>query len=168
MRGSICQSIRCLNRVPGTPPPGWQPTWQPSAQSQTDLSRHPSNKLPAQRVVSTPNDTPNRPMRSLRAAATRAICLPRRSPTRCWCTRMAVGPRWRATASTAAQRTRRRALLGDVASADLARRTRGGWGSARPSCTGAGRARTSSTSPISATKIAASTGPTPGMAWTAW
>ena len=79
---------------------------------------------------------------------------------------MGVSERCRATASTAAQRTRRDPCLvmwprRTVTSDSLWRGEPGpaaGW-----------RAEVNlEISPISATKTAASTGPTPGMAWMAW
>src|SRR5664280_1406966 len=50
-------------------------------------------------------------MRSLRAAATRPIWVPRCSLTRWWCARIGVALRWRKTASTAAHRTSREPCL---------------------------------------------------------
>jgi hypothetical protein len=44
-----------------TRPLGRQPKWQPSPSSQTDPSRHPSNKFPGQSIASTSIDTTNRP-----------------------------------------------------------------------------------------------------------
>ena len=103
-------------------------------------------------------------MRSLRAAATRPMARPRRSPTRRWVALTRVWPCWRAVPSTAAHRTRRepclvmwprRTLLSDsrcfgVRPAQLVR-CRAEWNRV--------------TSPISATKMAASVAPTPGIAW---
>ena len=102
-----------------------------------------------------------------RAAATRPIWVPRRSPTLRWWRRMGVSVRWWATASTAAQRTRREPCLvmwprRTVTSDSLCV-------GVRPAQLHRCRAEVNlEMSPISATNIAASTGPTPGMACTAW
>src|ERR1039458_2348878 len=87
--------------------------------------------------------------------------------TRRWWARMSVSPRWWATASTAAQRTRRDPCLvmwprWTVTSDSL-------WVGVSPAQLERWRALLNlAMSPISATKTEASTGPTPGMAWTAW
>jgi hypothetical protein len=80
---------------------------------------------------------------------------------------MGVAPRWRDTASTAAQRTSREPCL-----VMCPRRTFSSdswWVGVRPAQLHKCRAEVNlEMSPISATKTAARTGPTPGMVWTAW